>query len=157
MKALPLALGLALMSHASFAADGAFAVAESMQSASITLTASAPHGSTVLAANSVAASFNGSAAPVTLLQNSGDTVVQNGGNALARAVAGPSGPAVAEALGTQITHVALDHARIEAAGGINSIAQAFNGASAMVNVVQNTGNNVAQNAQNALALVIRRP
>lgn len=158
MKTLPLALAIAFMSRAVLAADGTLATAHATQGAELTLSGGAPISAAAAGANGLASSFNGANGPVNSLQNSGDNAAQNAQNVLARVSAGGGGgPATADARGAQIARTSMQNAQFARAGGANAIAGSFNGASGMVNVLQNTGSNVVQNAQNSLAMVLRRP
>lgn len=128
------------------------------QSASDALLGSELRGGTPSGMNGAVGSFNGSTGPVALLQNSGDNVAQNAQNVLARATACPcGGTVIAEATGAQIAHLSMHQTRIEGVGGGNMIMGSFTGTGGMVAVAQNAGRNVAQNAQNSLALIVRRP
>ena len=153
---LMIAAAAALAAHAAEASEDGQAIAHAVQSA--TLSSAAIERPESPGANTVAGSISTSTRPLNLLQNSGDAVVQNAQNILAAsAPCRCTGPAVAEATGVQLARVSNRVARIERTGGSNTIRDSVAGSSSMINVMQNTGSNVVQNAENVVALVVRRP
>jgi hypothetical protein len=157
MKPFSIALALSLAGQAALAAEDTIATVHAVQGGSAALA----HGDIIGAspgANSIAASFGGTNNAINILQNSGQNVVQNAQNVMARTVACECGaPIHAETMASQVSRVSMHDARIAGATGSNTLTGTFTGSGGMVNILQNTGNNVVQSAQNAMALIVRQP
>ncbi len=161
LKTLPLALAIALAGHAALADEDALTTVttQAVQNVSMTISGGVIAGASS-GANAIAGSFNDATGLIAILQNTGSNALQSAQNVMALRVACYcSGPVRTEATSSQVAHLSIRDTRVDQSGtsGSNTISGSFANASGTVIVMQNTGSNVVQSAQNSLAMVVRRP
>jgi hypothetical protein len=160
-KSLPLALAIALASHAALADEDALTTvtAQAVQNVSMIISGGVIAGA-ASGANAIAGSFNDATGLIAILQNTGSNVLQSAQNVMAlRVPCYCSGPVRTEATSSQVAHLSIRNTRVDQSGasGSNTISGSFANASGSAVVMQNTGTNVVQSAQNTVAMAVRQP
>jgi hypothetical protein len=160
-KSLPLALAITLAGHAALAADDGLTTitAEAVQDVSMIISGGVIAGAGS-GANAITGSFNDASGLIAILQNTGPNAVQSAQNVMAlRVPCYCNGPIRVEATASQVARLSVRDSRIQQSGasGSNTISGSFTNASGSVIVMQNTGTNVVQSAQNTVAMAVRQP